>query len=256
MIPYLLIFLAGAAGSMHCIGMCGGFACAIGGGARGPVASVLRHLAYNLGRLSSYAFIGALAGYAGLLVVGLAGDASAASAASAAQRALAAVSGLLMIYIGLQFLGLFKTARAQWQWSGIEALAQALRKLVRAPGLSAPLALGVLNGLLPCPLVYAFAAQAVAGGGPLQGLSIMVAFGLGTFPAMLAMGGVGIWLRRPSAAPRAQPVHASFLPASAPLPRTDWRLLGVRGAGGFIVLLGLVTLARGVLPMSAHALGH
>lgn len=254
MTPYLLIFLAGAAGSMHCIGMCGGFACAIGGDARGPVASVLRHLVYNLGRLSSYAFIGALAGYAGLMLVGLAGD---SSAASAAQRALAAVSGLLMIYIGLQFLGLFKTARAQWQWSGIETLAQALRKLVRAPGLSAPLALGVLNGLLPCPLVYAFAAQAVAGGGPLQGLLIMVAFGLGTFPAMLAMGGVGIWLRRAGAAPRAQPIHASFLPASAPLPRIDWRLLGVRAAGGFIVLLGLVTLARGVLPMSAHALlGH
>ena len=252
MTPYLLVFLAGAAGSMHCIGMCGGFACAIGGDARGPAASVLRHGIYNLGRLSSYAFIGALAGSAGLLLAGLTAD---TSLASAAQRSLAVVSGLLMMYIGLQFLGVFKTARTHGP--GVDMLAQALRKLVRAPGRSAPLALGVLNGMLPCPLVYAFAAQAAASGGPLQGLSIMVAFGLGTFPAMLAMGGVGLWLRRADAVPRAQPIHASFLPAARPLPRTDWRVLGVRTAGGFIVLLGLITLARGVLPMSAHTLmGH
>lgn len=250
----LLIFLAGVAGSMHCIGMCGGFACAIGGDARGPAASVLRHLIYNTGRVSSYCFIGALVGYGGWLLVGHAGE---ASMASAAQRALAALSGLLMIYIGLQFLGLFKHARAQWPAAGIEPLAQALRRLVKAPGLAPPLAFGVINGFLPCPLVYAFAAQAAASGGPLQGVSIMVAFGLGTFPAMLAMGGVGAWLRRSGALPRAQPVHASFLPSAATLPRTDWRLLGVRTAGGFIVLLGLITVVRGALPMSTHALmGH
>lgn len=254
MSAYLLIFLAGLAGSMHCVGMCGGFACALGGDARGPVESVLRHGVYNLGRLSSYAFIGAVAGYAGLLLVGPAGD---ASTASAAQRALAVVSGLLMVYIGLQFLGVLKTALAPGRWFGIEALAQALRRLVRAPGRAAPLALGVLNGLLPCPLVYAFAAQAASSGGPLQGLSIMLAFGLGTFPAMLAMGGVGLWLRRRGAAPRAEVIHVPFLPAAAPLPRTDWRVLGVRTAGAFIVLLGLVTLARGLLAMGSHAfMGH
>lgn len=255
MTPYLLIFLAGVAGSMHCVGMCGGFACAIGGDARGPAASVLRHLVYNFGRLSSYAFIGAMAGYAGFLLVGMAGDNN--SAVMAAQRALAGVSGVLMIYIGLQFLGLFKTARAQWQWAGVDLLAQALRKLVRTPGAGAPLVLGVLNGLLPCPLVYAFAAQAAVGGGPLPGLLTMVAFGLGTFPAMLAMGGIGMWLRRAAGSAGAQPVHAPFLSAAVPLPRTDWRLLGVRAAGAFIVLLGLVTLARGLLPMSSHAfMGH
>jgi hypothetical protein len=254
MTAYLLIFLAGLAGSMHCVGMCGGFACAIGGDARGPAQSMLRHGIYNTGRLSSYAFIGALAGYAGLLLVGPAGD---ASTASVAQRALAVVSGLLMIYIGLQFLGVLKTALAPGHWSGIDALAQALRRLVHTPGRAAPLALGVLNGLLPCPLVYAFAAQAASSGGPLQGLLIMLAFGLGTFPAMLAMGGVGLWLRRSNAAPQPQPIHAPFLRVVAPLPRTDWRLLGVRTAGGFIVLLGLVTLARGLLAMSSHALmGH
>lgn len=253
MTGYLLVFLAGVAGSMHCIGMCGGFACAIGGDARSPAASVLRHLVYNLGRLSSYAFLGVLSGYAGLRLLGLDNG---PGAADTAQRALALVSGLLMIYIGLQFLGLFRIARQAWPGGAVEALAQALRRAVRAPGLSAPLALGALNGLLPCPLVYAFAAQAAAGGGPLQGLIVMLAFGLGTFPAMLAMGGAGLWLRRSRPAPGLQAVHASFLPDAVPL-RADWRLWGVRTAGAFIVLLGLVTLARGVLSLNSHALmGH
>lgn len=244
MTPYLLVFLAGAAGSMHCVGMCGGFACAIGGDRRGPAAGALRHAVYNLGRVTSYCFIGAVLGHAGWLLVGAGGE---ASAASAAQRVLAALSGLLMVYIGLQFLGLLR--RASWATASIEPLAQSLRHLVKAPGLAAPLAFGVINGFLPCPLVYAFAAQAAASGGPLPGLQIMAAFGLGTFPAMLAMGGLGVWLRR--AGPAAtQPIQASFLPHAVPASRTDWRLAGVRLAGGFIVLLGLITVARGVLPMS------
>ena len=124
----------------------------------------------------------------------------------------------------------------------------------------------MLNGLLPCPLVYAFAAQAAASGGPLQGLLIMAAFGLGTFPAMLMMGGVGLWLRRDTAPARTQTIHASFLPRAAPVLRTNWRLhgmhsvawraQGVRVAGAFIVLLGVITLARGLLPISAHMLGQ
>lgn len=251
MTPYLLVFLAGVAGSMHCVGMCGGFACALGRAAGGPLASLLRHLSYNLGRLASYAFLGTVAGYAGTLLVGWVG------AGGAAQRALAVVAGLLMVYIGLQFLGLLRAVPVSRPWAGIEVLAQALRRLVAAPGLTAPLALGVLNGFLPCPLVYAFAAQAAAAGGPAQGLATMVAFGLGTFPAMLAMGAAGLWLQRGSGGPPARPVHAPFLALAAPLPRTDWRLLGVRAAGGFIVVLGLVTLARGVWSMGSHALlGH
>lgn len=249
----LLIFLAGLAGSMHCVGMCGGFACGLGADARGPGASVLRHLAYNGGRVTSYCFMGAVAGYLGLLLVG---HGAQGSAASAAQRVLAVLSGALMVFLGLQFLGLFHRAGPRVLGPGGRWFAQALRRLVKAPGVAAPLALGVFNGLLPCPLVYAFAAQAAASGGVVEGLSIMTAFGLGTFPAMLAMGGVGLWFRRAGAMPQAQPVHASFLQAAAPPPRTDWRMLGVRTAGGFIVVLGLVTVARGVLPMSAHMLGH
>lgn len=247
------VFLAGAAGSMHCIGMCGGFVCGLGGDPKGRAATLQRHLIYNLGRVTSYCFIGAVVGHLGLLLVGHGGE---NSTASTAQRALAVLSGTLMVFIGLQFFGFFRHASRGLLGPGAQWLTQALRTLVKAPGVAAPLALGVLNGFLPCPLVYAFAAQAAASGGPLPGLQIMAAFGLGTFPTMLVMGGVGLWWRRGPRTPVAQPVHASFLPhppsSSAAVVPIDWRVQGVRLAGGFIVTLGLITLARGLLPMSAH----
>ena len=65
---YLVIFAAGFLGSFHCIGMCGGFACALGRDPRGGVATVGRHLLYNFGRLTTYCFLGALAGALGQAV--------------------------------------------------------------------------------------------------------------------------------------------------------------------------------------------
>lgn len=243
-----LVFLAGLAGSLHCVGMCGGFACALGGDRRGPAASLARHLVYNTGRLASYCFLGALAAVAGAWLVAADGG---PGAVGAAQRLLALVSGALMVFVGLRFLGIVRARHGAGVGEG--RWMAGLRAGLRAPGWAAPLAFGVLNGLLPCPLVYAFAAQAAASGGALQGVQLMAVFGLGTFPAMLAMGGLGLWWRR---APRVQPVHASFLRGAA-APRMEWRVLGVRVAGACVVLLGLVTAARGLLAPGAHALlGH
>jgi uncharacterized protein len=246
---YVLIFVGGVAGSMHCVGMCGGFACALGADGRGSAASLRRHLTYNAGRVTTYCFLGALAGFLGAELIAHAGN---ESAITLAQRTLAGVSGALMIFIGLQFLGYFRGATRSAPGSSF--LAAAFRDLLKAPGAGAPLAFGVANGFLPCPLVYAFAAQAAASEGALPGMLVMAAFGLGTFPAMLVMGGAGMWLR--SGTP--QPVSVSALKGSGAVlqraPATSWRLNGVRFAGGFIVALGLITLARGFLPLALH--GH
>jgi len=250
-LQYFLISLAGLAGSVHCVGMCGGFVCVMGRDPRGAAATLRRHLTYNLGRVTTYCFLGAVLGYLGVLLVGHQGE---ATAGSLAQRGLALVSGSLMLYIGLQFFGVFRGAR--WRPLGLGAgyLVSALRQLLKAPGAGAPLALGALNGFLPCPLVYALLAQAAGSGGPLPGLLTMAAFGLGTFPAMLAMGGIGAWLRPAASRPGA--VAAQFVSrAGAVPPRSDWRQRSLRVAGGFIVLLGVITFARGVLPMSAHLHG-
>lgn len=253
MLQYLLISLAGLAGSAHCVGMCGGFVCVLGRDPRSAGATLRRHLTYNLGRVTTYCFLGAVAGTLSLLLVGHHAE---ATSVSLAQRALAVLSGLLMLYIGLQFFGFFQGTRWRPLGFGADHLVFALRQLVKAPGAGAPLALGALNGFLPCPLVYAFLAQAASAGGPLPGLLTMAAFGLGTFPAMLVMGGLGLWLRPAlarSAAPALAVNVASGVGGSGALPlRHDWRRHSLRIAGGFIVLLGAITLARGVLPMGVH----
>ncbi|MGF1627909.1 MAG: SCO family protein [Kiloniellaceae bacterium] len=231
MAQYLLVFLAGLAGSLHCVGMCGGFACALGRDARGAGATLRRHLLYNVGRVTTYVFLGALAGALGAVVIGQpAGD----DPLMLAQRGLALAAGALMIFIGLQFFGFFRQAHGTVLGVGGQLAAQSLQGLLRAPGPAAPLAFGVLNGFLPCPLVYAFLAHTAAicladpERGVATGALTMAAFGLGTFPAMLTMG----WLGR----------------LLAPL----WRRRGVWLAGAFILVLGLITIARSALPLGGH----
>jgi sulfite exporter TauE/SafE len=116
---------------------------------------------------------------------------------------------------------------------GASTFATMLRSLLTTRSHAAPLAFGVFNGFLPCPLVYAFVAQSAGAGAVPSGMLIMASFGLGTFPAMLMMGGIG---RGFSAV---------------------WRQRGVWVAGAAILLLGLITLGRGVFPMAmSHAMSH
>ena len=228
---YLMVFAAGFAGSFHCLGMCGGFACGLGRDDRGRGATVLRHLLYNTGRLTTYCFLGALAGAFGQVICTPQGlnAPPLGDSVDVAERILAIVAGLLMICMALQFFGQLRVFHRLAVGFAASTFAIALRSLLTARHRTAPLAFGVFNGFLPCPLVYAFAAQAASSFQPLAGVLTMASFGLGTFPAMLMMGGVGRILT----------------PA--------WRQRGVTFAGGFILALGIVTLGRGIVPMAGHA---
>jgi uncharacterized protein len=230
MSAYLLFFAAGFLGSFHCIGMCGGFACALGRDPRGGAATLARHLVYNCGRLTTYCFLGGLAGALGQALCTPRGLKAAVPSDpfDLGQRVLAIVAGLLMIVMAVQFFGLLQRTHRVGVGFGGATLATSLRSLLTIHRSAAPLALGVLNGFLPCPLVYAFAAEAASTGAPLPGFLTMASFGIGTFPAMLLMGHIGQLLG---------PV---------------WRQRGVWLAGTCILLLGLVTLGRGVLPLAAH----
>lgn len=227
---YVVLFVAGFAGSFHCVGMCGGLACALGRDPRGHAASIVRHLLYSAGRLSTYCFLGGLAGGLGQLICTPSGSTLALLGGSleVAQRILAALAGTLMIAVALQFFGLLRRFHRARIGFGLDTLTVALRRLLTAPGGAAPLAFGVFNGFLPCPLVYAFAAEAAGTASSLQGVLVMAAFGLGTCPAMLLMGGLGRLLT----------------PA--------WRQRGVWVAGSLILVLGLITLGRGIVPLSGH----
>src|SRR6202022_2517737 len=188
---YLMLFAAGFAGSFHCIGMCGGFACALGRDPHGHAATVLRHLLYNTGRLTTYCFLGGLAGALGQVIctrqgmtVSLVGG-----PLDAAQRILAIVAGLLMIGMALQFFGLLQGFHRIASGFGSSTFAMSLRSLLTARGRAAPLAFGVFNGFLPCPLVYAFVAEARSTAGALPGFLTMASLGWGPFTPLLVWGG-------------------------------------------------------------------
>jgi sulfite exporter TauE/SafE len=186
--------VAGLVGSTHCLGMCGGIAGALGVSARaatdaGPGAA-LYTLLFNIGRISSYTLIGALAGWLG------AGLMSAADlpAWSAAARGL---TGALMVLIGLQIafgwslLRFVEESGARF-WARLAPVARRLLPL-RTPRQA--LMLGMLWGWLPCGLVYSILLMALLAGDPAGSALLMAAFGLGTLPAMTLTGLAGTRLK-------------------------------------------------------------
>lgn len=187
--------ILGLLGGGHCLGMCGGLmgalTLAIPPEQRGRRLRLL--LAYNLGRILSYACAGLLLGLAGWAV-----------ASSPAALALRVVAALLLIAMGLYLAG--------W-WSGltrIEALGRGLWRHIQPvasrllPVSSVPraLLLGALWGWLPCGLVYSTLLWAASQGNAGYSAALMLAFGVGTWPVLLATGlaaeRVNILLRRRS----------------------------------------------------------
>lgn len=178
---FVLAFAGGLAGSLHCLGMCGGLAGIVAGASE---TRPWRRIAlYNLGRIATLAALGALAGGIGTALL-------AWGPLRLGERALALAAGAVTILVGLEQLGVL-APRGQWLVARLQrGLTHALGRLLRAPSPWAPLAFGTLNAFLPCHLIYAFAAIAAASGSIGSGWLTMLAFGLGTLPAMCAPGAV------------------------------------------------------------------
>lgn len=158
--------LAGLVGSPHCVGMCGGLATA-------AARRVPDGIAWSLGRLSTYALLGAIAG----------GTADLLPVPDVVGAAIAALM-LAWFAAGLADLPVPKLPVPP-------ALHRAGAHLLRRQGVISRFAFGMVNGLLPCGLVYAALSLPVALGSPLHGALAMVAFGLGTVPA-LAVATLGL----------------------------------------------------------------
>lgn len=180
------MFLIGLAGSVHCIGMCGGFALTVGtvplgieGEKRRFGPTFLHQIIYSSGRLFTYGFLGAAMGLLGGRLARL--DLPLASG----QQLLAIVAGILMLYIGLNTLGVL---RFKWLHGGGGLLTSMLRQFINSRGWGPFLLAGVFTGFLPCGLVYAALANAAESANPATGWLAMVVFGLGTIPAMVAIG--------------------------------------------------------------------
>jgi sulfite exporter TauE/SafE len=174
----------GFLGGTHCIGMCGGIVSALSLSIDQPQKTPLSFLlAYNLGRIISYVVAGAIAGGLGAL---LAANASLHSA----QLGLSIVAAGFMFLMGLYIAGwssvLSKVEKVGGViWRQLEPLG---RRFLPVKQTDHALWLGMVWGWLPCGLVYSVLIWSLSAGSATQGMWLMLGFGLGTLPNLLAMG--------------------------------------------------------------------
>jgi len=176
-------FLAGVAGSFHCIGMCGGFVAALAmKGSDGALRfRLLSQFCYNLGRVFTYTLLGALAG--------LIGSSLDLMALKSASRWFLIGANLFVICVGLSSaLSLGTLNLSTLEGRGARFLAAPLGRALSASSPFAALPLGAMLGLLPCGLVYAPLIAAAGSGSLLMGAATMAALGLGTMPLLFMFG--------------------------------------------------------------------
>lgn len=183
-------FLVGLLGGGHCVGMCGGIVSAVTIALPTSKPKTGFLLAYNAGRILSYTAAGLLAGAVGASSFFL-------EHVLPIEKLLYGLASLMLVLLGLYLAGI---------WRGVALLEAAGGALWRhlqpyskyfLPVQSLPqaFALGTLWGWLPCGLVYSVLVAAIATASPLKGGLLMLAFGLGTLPALLAMGMAAVRLK-------------------------------------------------------------
>ena len=177
---FLALFLVGLLGGTHCVGMCGGIVSAM---SMGGQAGWGLHLAYNAGRILSYAVAGAVAGALGAASLGLEGQVP-------VRMVLYFIANLMLVALGLYLIGLsgalaFTERAGQALWRRVQPLT---RRFLPVRGVAQAFPLGMLWGWLPCGLVYSALASALTAGSAWRGAAMMLAFGLGTLPNLLLAG--------------------------------------------------------------------
>jgi sulfite exporter TauE/SafE len=191
----LSAFLVGLLGSTHCLGMCSGIVSALTLGLRddlrrSPWTLVPYLLAYNAGRISSYVVAGIIAGAVGAGAFGV-------LSLSTARWTVKLISGGFMIALGLYLAGWWPGLQTLEKWGGIlwRRIEPLGRRFLPVDHPLKALAFGLVWGWLPCGMVYAVLAWALTSGSATQGGMLMLAFGLGTLPMLLAIGSTAYWLK-------------------------------------------------------------
>jgi sulfite exporter TauE/SafE/copper chaperone CopZ len=214
------LFVTGLLTSLHCVSMCGGIALSQGvkgvlpdssgsgsalPGTSGFGSALVPSLAYNLGRITSYTIIGALAGAAGAaLNIGFLGKA-----------VLMGAAGLFMIGMGLSLAGWMRLPRISWPaYDRFRTLAG-----IRAARLG-PYAVGLANGFMPCGPLQAMQVYALGSGSAGAGALAMFAFSSGTAPLLFAFGAGG---------------------ALVPI---RYRAMAIKAGAVLVAFLGITTLGR------------
>jgi len=193
-IDLIIILTTAFLGSVgHCIGMCGGIVVAYSSSKIDPLSSYLQqtasHLSYNFGRVGTYTILGALFGLLGQVI----------AFTPATKGVLFILTGLLMLLAGLSLLGKFKFLNsAELSISKYPWYQKTFRSLISSKTYSSFFLLGMLNGIIPCGLVYSFAIFAASTASPLWGATVMATFGLATIPALFFLGSLTKFLQKGS----------------------------------------------------------
>ena len=179
-----LVLVSGVLGSAHCIGMCGAISATMNLGTTNIRSALGRQILWSFGRIFTYAFLGMIAGFAGLRFTESEFLSSQTSVVSI-QAAFAIVAGLLLITQGMLAAG--------WLSRKIKAgstclAATVFGKFLQGGSRTGVFIAGILTGFLPCGLVYSFLALAAASTSIWKGPLLMAVFGFGTIPVMLITG--------------------------------------------------------------------
>ncbi len=223
-------FIVGLTGSLHCLGMCGPLIAAwslryrtalqAGSGNGGFFffpGALLHHLAFHAGRITTYGVLGAI-------VAGVFGSLEIHRFSMQYRAGFAVACGLTLIGLGLVIFGTLPLPHFAVRLLSPQAsvLGKRLARLTNSGRPGSKLGLGLLVGLLPCGLTWAMLVAAASTLSSLRGLVTMVSFGLGTIPALLAMG------------------------MSVSLVSARTRLFGERAAAIFIMVMGASLAVRGL----------
>ena len=180
---YLTALFMGAMGSLHCVGMCGPLALSLPVTRLTPGGKMVATLLYNLGRTTTYAILGVVFGLLGL-TFGLVGM----------QQSLSIVIGIIILIVLLwpkNKMILNSNSKMQFFFSRVR---NKLGQLLKNEKYQSVYLIGLLNGLLPCGLLYIALAAAVATASIEKSILFMVFFGLGTLPLMWAFSFFGSFI--------------------------------------------------------------
>ena len=174
-------FTIGIIGSLHCLGMCGPIAMAVPYQARSRWLTGLNILQYHLGRVITYAILGGLIGLLGrgIFLAGM-------------QKSFSIGAGVILLIMAIFSLKMSSNLvsipiiNRVFFW-----VKSAMGKLLRNKSATSILLIGMLNGLLPCGLVYMAIAGAIGTGSVSMGTLYMILFGLGTIPMLLGISLAG-----------------------------------------------------------------
>lgn len=181
-----IAFTMGLIGSLHCVGMCGPLALALPVYHRSGFDRFKGVFLYNLGRITTYALAGIVFGWIGETV----------SFGGAQRWFSVTMGGLILVFVFLPSKLTGPSKLTSIFNSFFMRLQQQMGKLFSDQRKKTLYVIGLLNGLLPCGMVYLAAVSAVATGTPLKGTVFMAFFGVGTLPAMMGISFLGNFLNQ------------------------------------------------------------